>query len=97
MKKGVRSELSINIKIPNQFEKIFLTLSFLLTFIFMVQIVPVYADGAGKGNRDFKGHESAEGYYPGEGDFREGAGDKKGNEATGMIAAILLVVANVTV
>jgi hypothetical protein len=92
-----KSEISVNIKNPNQFKKIFVTLQFLLAFIFLVQIAPVFADGSGKGNRDFKGHESREGYYLGGSDFREGAGDKKGNEATGVMAAILLVVANVTV
>lgn len=92
-----KDKKSININRPNQFKTIFFALSFLMAFVFLVQIAPVFADGSDKGNRAFKGHESREGYYLGGSDFPEGAGDKKGNEATGMVAAILLVVANVTV
>jgi hypothetical protein len=94
MKKDKKSS---NINIPNQFKKIFLILPFLLAFVFLAQIAPVFADGSTNGSIEFKGHESHKGYYLGGSDFPEGAGEKKGNEATGMIAAILLIAANVTV
>jgi hypothetical protein len=92
-----KDEKLIHINISNQFKKILLTLPFLLAFIFLAQIAPVLADGSANGSTEFKGHESREGYYLDGSDFPEGAGDKKGNEATGMIAAILLIAANVTV
>jgi hypothetical protein len=97
MKKRSESGISVTIRKPTQFYKIFFKLPFLLIFVFVVQATPVFADGTGKGVRGFKGHESHEGYYLGGSDFQGGAEEKKGNEATGVTAAILLVVANVTV
>lgn len=97
MNRSIKSGISISMKKSNQFTNIFIMFFYMSFFVFLAYPSSVFADGFNKGNRDFKGHESREGYFSGENNFQEGAEGEKGNEATGVIAAFLLVLANLTV
>jgi hypothetical protein len=80
------------IKTPDLNLNIFLILSSLFFLVFMSSPNIVFAAG----DRDFRGYESREGFY-GDNAFRNDPRGEKGNGATGGIAALLLVLANVTV
>jgi hypothetical protein len=97
MNRSVKSGISISMKKSSQFTNILIMLSCILFFAFLTYPSSVFADDLNKRNMDFKGYESQQGYFLGENDFHEGARNEKGNEATGVIAAFLLVLANLTV
>jgi len=84
------------IKKPNRHINIFIILSSLFFLVFMSFPNIIFADALNKGDRDFRGYESREGSY-GDNAFQGDERGEKGNGATGGVAAILLVLANVTV
>jgi hypothetical protein len=86
-KKIINSNHNVNIFVK-------LPLLFLLCFIIFPSLS--FADGVGRGD-NFKGLDARDGYYYG-GDSFQGAGKgSNGNEATGVLAAFLLILANLTV
>ena len=75
---------------------IFAKLSLLLFFILMTSAGFSFADGF-KGDSHSKGKYSEDQPYYAENDLPGGPRENKGNEATGVIAVFLLVLANLTV
>jgi len=82
------------IKKTNRHINIFIIISSLFCLISSPTVV--FADGFNKGDRNFSGYDSSEGYY-GDKAFQGGVRGEKGNGATGGIAALLLALANITV
>jgi len=90
MNRDIYSETSINKS--NHLRIIFATVSLLLFFV--GSLTTVYADDY---HRSVTGFENREGYYYGDKGFSYGERGEKGNGATGVIAAFLLLTANLTV
>jgi hypothetical protein len=76
--------------------RIFIILASFFFFLFMSSAGSVQANDSSKRGHDFKGYQSYDGSY-GYNTFTDGPRGEQGNGATGGIAALLLVFANVTV